>query len=505
LTRALPIAALTLSPLASSAAEPAKTASAKPATPAKSAPGGSVDRSQPPALPPAPALSLPTPQTRKLPNGLQVDVVEIHKAPVVHVTVMLRAGAVRDPDDLPGLATFTANMLDEGAGKRSALDIADESEFLGGYLRTSAGAEMAQVDLHVPKRVINDGLDLMADVLLRPTFPKEEIERQRDLRKTGLVQLRDQPTAMAPLAFNAIVFGSKHPYGRPTNGTEESTAKLSRERVAEFYATYFHPENARVLVVGDVTADEAVSLLGARLGSWGAGKVPPPPTPPAPAASARTFYIVDKPGAAQTVVRIGHVGVARSTPDYYALQVMNTILGGSFTSRLNQNLRETHGYTYGAGSGYDMRRLAGPFSARASVVTAKTDSSLFEFMKELRGIRANPVGAEELEKAKAYLALGLPGQFEGTENAAGQFVDVLANDLPLDTWNKYIPGVRAVTAADVQRVAQQYIDPDHFVIVVVGDRQAIEPGIRALNEGPVSYRDLWGAELKPDTKSASQR
>src|SRR5207244_7663194 len=185
------------------------------------------------------------------------------------------------------------------------------------------------------------------------------------------------------------------------------------------------------------------------------GEVPAFPSPPAPPAAARTLYLIDKPGAAQSVVRIGHVGPARTTPDWFALEVLNTIVGGSFTSRLNQNLRETHGYTYGARSQFDMRRLAGPFLATASVVTAKTDSSLIEFMKELRRIRTEPPPEAELKKAKAYIALGLPGEFETTADAAVEYLDLLANDLPLDTYSSYMQHIQAVTAADVQGVAQK--------------------------------------------------
>jgi predicted Zn-dependent peptidase len=220
-----------------------------------------------------------------------------------------------------------------------------------------------------------------------------------------------------------------------------------------------------------------------------AGAAAAPPT-------ARAVYLIDKPGAAQSVIRIGHVGPARTTPDWYALEVLNTILGGAFTSRLNQNLRETHSYTYGAFSQFAAHRLAGAFVALASVVTAKTDSSLIEFLKELRRIRDEPVPATELAKAKAYITLGLPGEFETTAGAAARFRELLTYGLPLDYYDHYIERINAVTAAAVQRVARQYIDPDHFDIVVVGDKSQIEAGIRALNEGPVVYRDLWGQEAK---------
>jgi len=399
---------------------------------------------------------------------------------------------VRDPADLPGLATFTAAALQEGAGRLNALDLADEVGYLGARLFTGASYDAATITLHVPKRQIGRALDLLADVVLRPTFPDSEVARERDLRRTQILQQRDQPIAMANIAFSAIVFGPAHPYGRPLNGTEVSTAALNRDQIARFYQAYYRPNNTRVLVVGDVTLSEAHALLAERFGGWAAGDVAPVAEAPAPAGVPRTIYLVDKPGAAQSVFRIGQVGVPRSTPDYFALTVLNTILGGSFTSRLNQNLRETHGYTYGANSQFAMRRMAGPFLAASSVVTAKTDSSLIEFMKELRRIRDDTVPQAELAKAKAYIALGLPSEFETTAGAAAQFRELLLYDLPLDYYATYIARINAVTADDVQRVARQYLDPDHFAIVVVGDRSRIASGLEALHEGPIALRDLWG-------------
>lgn len=454
-----------------------------------------VDRSAPPPLPPLPALRVPVPQTARLANGLELVVVPMHKVPVVDVNLIVRAGSVRDDRNAPGLATFTATLLDQGAGRRTAPEIAEQAAFLGAQLRAGASNEWAVVSLHVPKRQLDSALDLMADVVLRPTFSDSEVMRQRDLRRSAILQLRDQPTAQAPIAFNAIVYGANHPYGWPLGGTEAATAALSREAVQNFYRTYYRPNVSRIIVVGDVSLAEARALITARFGGWARGEVPALDTPQAPAPAARTFYLVDKPGAAQSVIRIGHVGVQRNSPDYYALRVMNTILGGSFTSRLNQNLRETHGYTYGANSGFTMRRLAGPFVAAASVVTAKTDSSLIEFLKELRRIRDSVVPGEELSKAKAYITLGFPGDFETTFGTAQQFLDLLQNDLPLTTLQGFIAGINRVSAADVQRVARRYVDPDHFAIVVVGDRSQIEAGIRALNEGPISLRDLWGQEI----------
>jgi len=458
---------------------------------------GAIDRTKAPPLGPTPALRLPKIEAIKLANGLEITVVEMHEVPVVDVTLLFRAGAVRDPADVPGLATFVANMLDEGAGSRDALAIAEEVAYLGATLGAGAGSENATVNLHCIKPRLDAAMDLMADVVLRPVFADSEVVRQRELRQNALLQLRDQPTQIAPIAFNMIVYGAAHPYGRPLGGNEASTAKLTRDRVTAFYDTYYRPNNARMLIVGDITAAEAKQFAEARFGAWKTGEIPALSSMPSPPPGPRTFYLVDKPGAAQSVIRIGHVGVARSNPDYFPVRVMNTILGGSFTSRLNNNLRETRGYTYGARSQFDMRREPGPFVATASVVTAKTDSSVIEFMKELRGMRDVAVPATEVEKAKAYIALGFPGDFEATADAAAQYLDLLANDLPLTEYATFMQRILAVTPAEVQRVAKKYIDPDHFAIIVVGDRKEIESGIRALNEGPVAFRDLWGQDVQP--------
>jgi len=240
-----------------------------------------------------------------------------------------------------------------------------------------------------------------------------------------------------------------------------------------------------LLAVGDLTADKAMPLFEKNFGSWKASgaaaaeKLPPTEEPPA-----RQIYLIDKPGAAQSQIRIGRIGVPRSTADYFPIQVLNTVLGGSFSSRLNNNLREVHGYTYGAGSGFDMRGGAGPFSASAGVQTDKTSEALKEFFNELNAI-LKPVPAEELARAKNYVALRYPSAFETTGDISRRLEDALVFKLPDDYFSKYVQNIQAVTAADVQRVAQKYIKPDHLAVVIVGDLKVIEPGIRALNLGPI--------------------
>jgi predicted Zn-dependent peptidase len=336
----------------------------------------------------------------------------------------------------------------------------------------------------------------MADVALRPSFPAQDLERLRAERLTELVQLRDYGPGVADVAYPAIIYGMDHPYGRPMLGTEASVTAITRADLERFYRTYFRPNNSTLIVVGDVSVDDVVRRIGTAFGSWERGDVPGTAISAAQRSATGAVYLIDKPGAAQSSVRIGSVGVPRSTKDYFGLLLANTILGGSFTSRLNQNLRETKGYTYGASSRFDMRRAAGPFTARAEIVAAKTDSALIEFMKELRAIR-DTVPVAELAKAKTYLQLQMPGAFETTSQIAGQLVPIVLYDLPLDYYNSYAQQIDRLTQADVQRVAREYIDPARLAIVIVGDRASIEGGVRALGLGEILIRDLSGQPIRP--------
>jgi zinc protease len=458
-----------------------------------------ADLTKPPILAPPSRLTLPPIVTRDLPNGLRVLVVEHHELPVADLLLVVRSGYEADPRDHAGLASLTATLLDEGTATRTALQIADQQAFLGVRLNTSASWDASTVSLHTPTAQLDSALALFADVVLNPTFPQAEVERLRAERLTLLTQLKDRPTAIADQAHATIVFGADHPYGRPTLGTEASVKRITQTDVRGYYQEHYRPNNATLIVVGDVRPDDIERRLASLFGSWPRRNLPQAVFTKAPArdnASARrtTIYLIDKPGAPQSSVRVGAIGVARSTPDYFPLLVMNTVLGVPFTSRLNQNLRETHGYTYGAGSRFDMRREAGPFTARAEVVATKTDSALIEFMKELRAIR-DTVPQAELQKAKRYLQLQLPSLFETTGDIAYQLTPLAVYGLPLDFYNSYVQQIERVTQADVQRVARQYINPDRLQIVVVGDRKQIEGGIRKLRMGEVEIRDIYGQPI----------
>lgn len=456
---------------------------------------GTVDRTKPPELGPPPRVSLPPILTRQLPNGLKLMIVEQHELPLADFVLIVGSGGTADPAGKTGVANLTSAMLREGTTTRKSLDIADQTAFLGISLFPQASWESSNLSLHTPTAQLDSALALFADVALHPSFPANEFDRIKKNRLTELLQLRDQGPAIANLAFPAIVYGSGHPYGASLIGTEASVTGLTTADLQSYYQANFKPNNATMIIVGDVSPAQIEQKINSLFGGWQRGDVPQVTYAEPPRAGTTTIYLIDKPGAAQSSFRIGAIGVPRSTKDYFALTVMNTILGGSFTSRLNQNLREARGYTYGAGSRFDMRRAAGPFMASAEIVSAKSDSALLEFMKELNGIRQS-VPADELSRAKRYLQLQLPGNFETTQQIAAALVPVALYGLPLDYYNNYVQSVEGVTQADVGRVAQQYVNPGSLAIVIVGDRKSIEQGLKSTNIGPISIRDMTGQTVQ---------
>jgi zinc protease len=453
------------------------------------------DRGKPPALGAPPALKLPTIQKRQLSNGLSVWLVEQHEVPVAQLNLIAMSGAADDPVRKFGVINMMTAMLEEGAGRRSALELADAVDFLGADLGATSTFDSTAVRLHVPVSRLSEALPIMADVALRPTFPSEELERLRQQRLTALLQARDDPAAIVAQAFPRALFGSSHRYGTTIGGTAETIKILTVDDLRTQYAAVFQPATSALIVVGDVVPEKVLPLLETSFGSWRSQASATSPALPAVEQPAqRQVYLVDKPGAPQTQIRIGMVGVARSTPDYFPIQVMNTLLGGSFTSRLNMNLREKNGYTYGASSAFDMRKSAGPVFAAAAVQTDKTSEALKEFFNELNGI-LQPVPADELARAKNYVSLRFPSGFEATTDISRRLEDAIVYRLPDDYFAKYVQNIEAVTAADVQRVARKYIQPSRVAVVVVGDRKLIEPGIRALNLGPIkalTIDDVFG-------------
>ncbi len=454
-----------------------------------------VDRTKPPVLGAPPALHLPPVVVRELPNGLRLMVVERHNLPVADFVLVVPTGATANPADRAGVADLVASMLTEGTTTRNALQIADQEAYLGISLSSSSGWDATTIRLSTPTAQLDSALALFADVSLHPTFPASEFARVKQERLTALLQIKDRGPAIASLVYPTILYGRDNPYGRPAIGTDASVSAMSAADLSAFYRMNFSPTGATLIAVGDITPAQFERKINALFGGWPRYAVADITVAPGLPAPATTVYLIDKPGAAQSSFRIGSVGVPRSTPDYFPLSVMNTVLGGSFTSRLNQDLREDKGYTYGASSRFDMRKYAGPFTASAEIVSAKSDSALIEFMKQLRDIR-EPVPEGELMKTKRYLQLEFPSSFETNGQIASRLSDVALYGLPLDYYNHVVDQIGAITQADVLRVAAKYIDPARLTILIVGDRKSIEGPIKSLNIGPMVFLDGAGNPIQ---------
>ncbi|HLP15658.1 MAG TPA: pitrilysin family protein [Bacteroidota bacterium] len=453
-----------------------------------------ADRTKPPALGPTPSIKMNAIQKFTLKNGLRVIVYEKHEVPIVQMRLVVNTGNVDEPSDKPGLAGLTANMLDEGAGGKSSLELADAIDYLGTSISTYGGIQSSSISMRSTVSKLDPSLKLFADVALRPDFPVSELERLQKQYLTSLLQAYDQPRSIASAASGPLVFGKDHPYGRNIMGTEQSIRSMTASDVKKFYQTHYRPNNAFLVIVGDVTAKEILKKIDGAFGAWKKQDVAHVTVSRAPQVSGRKIYLIDKPEAAQSVIRICRVGTDRKTEDYFPLMVMNTILGGSFSSRLNNNLREVHHYTYGANSGFSLRRSAGAFVAGSDVQTDSTEKAMNEFMKELKGI-SEPVTDEELARAKNFLALGYPDNFSNVASIAEQLEDLVTYDLPENYFNTYIARVLAVTKEDVQRAARKYVDADNLAIIIVGDRSKIEKGLTDAKIGtivPMTAIDVLG-------------
>lgn len=460
----------------------------------------SVDRTKPPQLPALKQLSLPAIQEFNLSNGLKVVLMEKHDVPLVQLNLTVNAGSVNDPENKFGLFSLLGDMLDEGAAGKTSMQIADEIDFLGASIRTYAGMHETSINLHTALSKFDDALKIMADIALRPDFPQKEIDKKKKDRLTNLMQAHDQPTAIASTAFNKFLFTEAHPYGRLSVGNEASIKSFSSEDFKTVYKKFFVSNNAYIIAVGDIKKEELTNKLEAAFGKWQKGNVAEAKVKEAAQVSKRVVYIIDKPGAPQSVINIGRIGAARTSADYNALTVMNTILGGSFTSRLNNNLREEHGYTYGAGSNFSFRPIPGSFTASSSVQTEVTDKALIEFFKELNGIR-ELIPSDEFARGKNLVALGYPQEFTSIESIAGSLDEMISYNLPRTYFNDFIGNIQKLTAADINKAAKKYIVPEEMIVVVVGDRAKIEEGIKKLNLGEIknlSIVDVLGNLPKLD-------
>jgi len=452
----------------------------------------SPDRTKPPQLPPPQKLNLPAVQQFSLSNGLKVVLMEKHEVPLVQLNVITKMGSVNDPENKTGLAGLTMSMLTEGAAGKTSLELADAIDFLGARISTNIGADSSGVYLHTPLSKFDEALKIMSDILLRPDFPQKELDRKKKDRLTSLMQMHDQPTAIATAAFNKILFGKEHPYGRITS--ENEIKGFSVNDLKSFYKKYSTANNSFVIVVGDIKKEELKKKLENSFGKWQKGNVKEVKIKEPTQVTDRTVYLIDKPGAAQSVIYIGRIGSARITPDYNAIVVMNTLLGGSFTSRLNQNLREKHGYTYGAKSRFNFKPIHGSFIASSSVQTDVTDKALTEFFNELNGIR-EPLTDADLNRAKNLVALSYPGNFQSVSEIAGQLEEMFFYNLPPSYFSGFVSKILSVNGKDVNGASKKYIVPDLMIVVVVGDKAKIEEGIKKLNLGELknlSIEDVLG-------------
>ena len=392
---------------------------------------------------------------------------------------------------------MTAAVWDEGTAKRSAEEIASELGDIGAHLSVSADWDTISVRLFSLKRHLPKALEIFADVVRGPNFPEQELHRQQVGALGRLTQIRNEPTVLASLAATQLLYGYDHPYGHPQWGTPAVIKGLQPADLNRFYETHVRPEQAAVIAVGNVALDELKRQLEESLGSWKpAAPLPAEPDFALPPAKPRRLVLIDKQHAAQSVIHIALVGSERNTADFFAQNVMNMVFGGQFSSRLNMNLRERKGYTYGARSAWDWRvHQRGPFMATSSVQTAVTAPALAEFLTELEGIAgARPVEEKELDFCKKYVTRGYTAGFETPSQVAGQLESLFAYRLPDDYFNSVVPGVRAVTAEDTMRVAKKYLALDRLTIVIVGDRAKIEPELRKLPIG----KDLTVYEFDED-------
>jgi zinc protease len=451
-------------------------------------------RKDPPKAGPASAWHLPVPEKFKLSNGLEVLYSDRPGLPLVTADLVLHAGSGANPADRPGLASMTARMLQQGTTTRSALQIADRAADLGATLSSGVGADTAGISAQALTRNFPDALELLADIALHPSFPKAEIERVRSERLTAIAQEKDEPFSLSYRVLAAALYGQRHAYGYPDNGTTESVKAISREDLVRFWQEHYSPDAAALIITGNIKLAALRPLLEKQFGAWKPDKAGKQVTATAgtPETTDAKLILVDRPGAPQTTLACFSMGLARSTPDYAAVEVMNTDLGGLFSSHINLNLREEHGYTYGAASFFSYHRAPGPFIAGADVRTDVTAPATTEILKELRRMRDTPMTPAELALSKDSIARSLPGRFERGTDAAATFAELFTYDLPLDYFSTLPGSINAVTAEQARAAAQKYILPEKMIVLAVGDRAKIEEDLKKLNLGKVEIRDADG-------------
>jgi zinc protease len=447
-----------------------------------------------PTVGPLPTVIPPQATRSSLASGLDVVLVPRQVAPIVSAALMIRSGAGIDSPERAGLASLTAEMLDEGAGARDALGIADELERLGADLWLGSGRDGSQLSLQAPRETFAEALEIAADVLIRPRLGGTDWERVLSDRRTSCAQRRDQPEAVVGVVSDRVLFGDHHPYGRPAEGLESTVERLTLDDVRTFHAQHWRPNHASLVVAGDFDEAALRDRLATVLADWRPAPVPGSPPPP-PWPERPRLVIVDRPGAPQSVVRLVAPGTDRLSVDRSGLAMLNAILGGSFTSRLNFNLREKNGFTYGASSSFAFLHHPGSFAVRAAVFAESTAPAVREMLGELTGLRERPATAEEHAKARATLLMRVAEGLSTTGGIAATFGEIGLYELPLDEPLRFAAALEAITAGDLRALAARYIDPEAASIVIVGDRAAIEPGLRELGLPPAVMYDADGEKI----------
>jgi zinc protease len=449
-------------------------------------------RSNPPAAGPSPKLNLPVPAVFSLSNGMKVYLVEDHALPVFNATVLDMAGAEANPKGKPGLASFTARMLVQGTATRSALQIADESDGIGAQLASDADEDSAHASLSALSNQTDAAFKLLSDVLQHPAFKADEVERIRKERLARITEESDQPFASGLRVGRHAIFG-EGPYGHPPSGTKASVTATTRDDLQSFWGAHYAPQRAALVLSGDISTNNAHELATRYFGNWSApGATKDTTIPSTPDAPKRHVIIVDKPGAPQTALFAFGVGLPRTTPDYAAVNVMNSVLGGLFSSRINMNLREKNGFTYGAFSDYWFHRGAGPFYAGALVRTDVTTPAARELFTELNRIRTDPPTPTELRLAQDNALRSLPGQFETARVTSQLIGELFVYNLPVDYYKTLPSQYDSLTPVAVEEAARKNVHPAELVVIAVGDRQKIQPGLEKLDLGPTELRNESG-------------
>jgi zinc protease len=434
-------------------------------------------------------------ERRRLENGVQLVVAPVPKLPLVTVAVLVDAGAVCDSGGAEGTAQLVAKLLLEGTASSDGAELTERFERLGASVDAQADWDAAAVTLTALSEHLPAAFDLLGEVIRTPAFRIREVERLKAERLAELLQLRTEPRGLADELFSRFLYTPASRYSRPEGGDEQTIESIDRDQLVAFYEGRYMPGGTTVIVAGDINTDRAEELTRRALGTWVGGSATTVLADDKPAHSTCGVHIIAKPDAPQSELRIGHVGIPRNHPDFFPVNVMNAVLGGLFNSRINMNLRESHGYTYGAFSAFEWRRQAGPFVVSTAVRSDITDAAAGEVLKEIDRIRSEPISADELSLATSYLGGVFPIRFETTAAIAAALSVLVLHGLPEDYYDRYRSRVRAITTEQILEVAQRHLHPESLQIVIVGDPSTVSGSLEAMKFGPVAQYDTLGQPI----------